>query len=99
MVFREMKPFTIADFIKRARLKVGVELSPAKMTEFLKLKMGLTYHKATTSPLSLNAERRLEEVKGFLGKLLEAYGDGKLVVNLDGSSFSRHLKRSYSWLP
>lgn len=59
MVFKEMRPYSISDFLRRARVELSLNLTPRQMTAFLKKDMQLTYHKATTSPLTLNADRRL----------------------------------------
>ena len=56
MVFDEMRPFTISDFQNRVRVKLSLDLTRHQMTSLLKNRMKMTYHKATTSPITLNPE-------------------------------------------
>ena len=93
------RPMTIWAIMKQIELKLGEIYSNYKIKQFVAKDMRYSYKKGSSRPPKY-ATNTVQLVKVlYCTELLKLLIDGKVVVNVDESSFDRSIKNQYSWLP
>ena len=79
--------------------KLREEYPLHKIRSYVKREMKFVYKKSSSRP-PVYATMRSQLVKAlFWTELLLLMAKGKIIINLDESSFDRSVKRQFSWLP
>ena len=67
--------------------------------EFIKTELKYSYKKGSKRPVACKKEDLIYMQSIFSWRVLKDLHQGKLLVNIDESSYGRSIKRDYSWLP
>ena len=66
---------------------------------FIKTELKYSYKKGSKRPVACTKEDLIYMQSIFSWRVVKDLHEGKLLVNIDESSYGRSIKRDYSWLP
>ena len=92
-------PRTTKMIQKHIEMKLRESYKSHKISKFVCEEMRYSYKKGSSRPAKYGTKRvQLVKVLHW-AELLKLFLDGKVVINVDESSFDRSVKNQYSWLP
>ena len=79
--------------------EISWEISRKRLRHIMKHQLRYSYIKGDPRPLKVASSKHIMTKGSFWTNYLNFLKDNTFILNIDESSFSRHITRNYSWLP
>ena len=79
--------------------EISWEISRKRLRHIMKHQLRYSYIKGDLRPLKVASSKHIMTKGLFWTNYLNFIKDNTFILNIDESSFSRHITRNYSWLP